>query len=293
MQKFLIYCFRLLLLVFFGLVVLDVIYTFAFSQSSRRSKIQNIVNGKPQFFDVVVMGSSRANNHFVTKVFTDKGLKAFNYGMSGSRLQETALTLELMLEKGTKIKNVILEVDLNINSDGYSEGTRAALMPYLHTSKVIRNYYDTIPNFKKLYYIPFYRYIFYDSKIGMREAFYSCLDKKTVFLDNEGFYPLLNKGKNLNYNMSTYLPKRNKSYERIKFLCQKNNINLISVTTPICLEANGRAAYFKALRKVYPEILHFEDIVTNDSCFSSCGHMNKVGALLFTTAVAQQIILRK
>ncbi len=50
------------------------------------------------------MGSSRANNHFVTKMFTDTGLKTFNFGMQGSKLFESDLILKLLLEKKIKSK---------------------------------------------------------------------------------------------------------------------------------------------------------------------------------------------
>ena len=46
-----------------------------------------------------MLGSSRANNHFVPQLFIEKGFKAYNYGMSGARLQESALMLQLMIDK--------------------------------------------------------------------------------------------------------------------------------------------------------------------------------------------------
>jgi hypothetical protein len=238
------------------------------------------------------MGSSRANNHVVTKIFTEKGLRAYNYGISGSRLQESALLLQLMIEKGYKIKNLILEADLNINSDGYSDGTRALFMPYIKNLNTIEKYYDTIPNFYKLKYIPFYRYIVYDSKIGFREFVFTKINKKSSLLDNGGFYPLLNSNKKLDYDISKYYPKRNPSYQRIKDLCAKYNINLVSITTPICQETKGRNDYFKEITKIYPEIIHFEDVIKEDKYFSSCGHMNLDGAMIFSRVIFKEIKLK-
>ena len=71
---------------------------------------------------MVILGSSRANNHFVAPLFEAKGLKTFNYGMSGGHLFEASLLLKLMIERHYEIKNVILEADLNLSNDQQSEG---------------------------------------------------------------------------------------------------------------------------------------------------------------------------
>mgnify|MGYP000492074894 FL=1 len=58
----------------------------------------------PRVYDVVILGSSRANNHFVPELFENKGMKTFNYGMSGAHLFEASLLLKLMAERHYKIK---------------------------------------------------------------------------------------------------------------------------------------------------------------------------------------------
>ena len=109
MKQFLIYTIKILLLIFLLLVILDIAYTQVYLNSSNRGKIDYVYNSKAREYDVVVLGSSRANNHFVTKMFEEKGLKAFNFGMSGGHLFEASLLLKLMMERKYKIKNVIIE----------------------------------------------------------------------------------------------------------------------------------------------------------------------------------------
>lgn len=262
---------------------LDFVYTKVYEASKERNKIQHVINGNQNNFDVLVLGSSRANNHIVTSEFYKINIKAFNYGMSGASLEESALILQLMLENKWNIKNVLLEVDLNVNSEGYSDGTRAAFMPYFR-NEIISNYYQNIQNFNQLYYIPFYRYVTYETKIGIRELFFSIIKKKSNALQNGGFYPLTNVGKNMNYDLSKYTPKPNKNYKRIKDLCRIHKVNLIVITTPMCKNTVNRN-YFKELKKMYPEIHNFEDVVTEDKCFSSCGHMNVDGATIYTKRI--------
>ena len=68
MKQFLIYTAKILLLTFLLLVILDIVYTQVYLNSSYRGKIDYVYNSNAREYDVVVLGSSRANNHFVTKI---------------------------------------------------------------------------------------------------------------------------------------------------------------------------------------------------------------------------------
>ncbi len=283
MVSFVKYMLKIVLILLISASLLDFIFTKVYETSSERNKIQHVINGSKNNFDVLVLGSSRANNHIVTNEFTKENIQAFNYGMSGSSLEESALLLQVMIEKKWEIKNVLLEVDLNVNSEGFSDGTRALYMPYLR-NQTISNYYKFSENFNEHYYIPFYRYVVYEAKIGIRELFFSIIKRKSNALQNGGFYPLTNVGKNMKYDLSKYAPKANKNYKKIKDLCRTHNINLIAITTPMC-KNTVNMNYFKELKKMYPEINNFEDKVTDDKYFSSCGHMNVDGAKIFTKEI--------
>jgi hypothetical protein len=285
MKKFLLFLAKGCALLLVTLVLLDVLYTAVYLQSDSRSKIDYLYNSKDKNYDVVFLGSSRVNNHFVPEIFNKAGYKTFNFGITRSRLDESALMLQMMVERNYKIKHLILQVDLNINTNDHSEAIRSLFMPYLHTSKTIREYYSDLPEYNQLLYIPFYRYMHYDSRIGFREMYYSAIHKKTNVLENDGFHPLLNgPDKLVPADLSKYYPKRNKGYETIKAICKKNNIHLIALTTPMCMETINRD-YFNHIQKVYPEILRFENAVSDDKYFSTCGHLNKDGAIEYTKIV--------
>lgn len=285
MKKFLLFLAKGCALLLVTLVLLDVLYTAVYLQSDSRSKIDYLYNSKDKNYDVVFLGSSRVNNHFVPEIFNKAGYKTFNFGITRSRLDESALMLQMMVERNYKIKHLILQVDLNINTNDHSEAIRSLFMPYLHTSKTIREYYSDLSEYNQLLYIPFYRYMHYDARIGFREMYYSAIHKKTNVLENDGFHPLLNgPDKLVPADLSEYYPKRNKGYETIKAICKKNNIHLIALTTPMCMETINRD-YFNHIQKVYPEILRFENAVTDDKYFSTCGHLNKDGAIEYTKVV--------
>jgi hypothetical protein len=293
MKNFLIYIAKILMVIVLIAIVLDGIYTYVFLQSANRGKIETVFNSKVKKQDVVILGSSRANNHFVSQMFEDKGLKTFNYGMSGGHLFEASLLLKLMIERKYVIKYVILEADLNLSNDHEAEGISAKFLPYIHNSNVIKKHFSSQENFNELYYIPFYRYIKYETKIGFREAFYTAIHKKTNTLDNLGYYPLVkHKNGNMKNNIANLNPlPHNKYYEEIKKICKDNHINFIAVMTPMCENVVGMN-YFEKVKKVYPEIYNYENVVVEDKYFASCGHMNDTGARMFTARILKDFFKR-
>ncbi|WP_269223747.1 hypothetical protein [Flavobacterium sp. IMCC34518] len=284
MKDFLFFVFKILIVTFIIAVVLDLVYSNAFSSSNNRGKIGYIFNSNPKKYDVVILGSSRANNHFVSQMFEDKGLKTFNFGMQGSKLFESDLVLKLLLENKNKIKNVIIDVDVTLRSGKNSEATILKFYPFLKSSSVIKTHFRHLPDFNLNYYIPFYRYLKYETKIGFREMFFCSINKKSKEL-NYGGYSALEKNKNkLEENLLGANPERSQYYEEIKQICKNNKINLIAVMTPMCENTKG-INYFDKVQKLYPEIHNYENAVKEDKYFSSCGHMNDTGARLFTTQI--------
>lgn len=286
MKQFLIFIFKIIFTTILMTVVLDGLYTVIFLQCKNRGKIDHIYNSEGKKYDVVILGSSRANNHFVTPMFEEKGLKAFNYGMSGSHLFESALMLKLMIERKYEIKNVILEADLNLAGIKRSEGISCAFLPYIHNSEVVKEHFQSQKDFDELYYVPFYRYIKYENKIGFREMFFNAIHKRTSSLNNDGYYPLEGVENGNMKNNIVYLDPlpHNKYYEEIKKVCRDNNINLITVMTPMCENVVGMN-YFDKVKKAYPEIHNYENVVKENKYFSSCGHMNDTGAKIFTARI--------
>lgn len=286
MKQFLLYTLKILLLTIAIALVLDFGYTKVFLQSSDRGKIEKVFNSKDEKYDVVILGSSRANNHFVAPMFEDKGLRTFNYGMSGGHLFEASLLLKLMIERNYQIKNVILEADLNLSNDHQAEGISAKFLPFLHESETIRSHFENESDFMELYYIPFYRYVKYDAKIGVREVWDTSRNKPTSLLDNKGYYPLGKKpNANMKNNIANLNPlRKNQYYYEIKQLCEQKGINFIAVMTPMCENTKGMD-YFDKVKELYPEIHNYENAVLEDKYFSSCGHLNDAGARLFTARI--------
>ena len=293
MRQFLVFIGKILLVLLLSAFALDFIYTSVFAQSETRNKVENVINSEPQNYDVIILGTSRANNHFVSELFEKEDVKTFNYGMSGAHLFETSLMLKLMVERGWNIKNVIVETDLNLSNEKRDDGTFGRFMPFIHQSKTITEHFKNETDFTELYYVPFYRYIQFDSKIGFRAWYKTLIDEPTNSLANKGYYPLgFNPKANMKNNIESLVPLRNRYFEEIKQICKSNNINMIAVTTPMCSNIKGMD-YFKKVKKLYPEIKEYEHFVEGDHYFSSCGHLNDKGARLFTSKIIEDLGLDK
>lgn len=292
MQKFIKLVAKILLIILVLLVALDWMYTTVYLHSSKRGKVEYVINSKSQNYDVVILGSSRANNHFVPQLFEEKGMKTFNYGMSGAHLFEASLMLKLMAERKYQIKTVILEADLGLCNEKESEGIAAKFLPYIHHSNTIKNHFSNQQNFNELYYIPFYRYVKYDAIIGFREMYNAAIKKPTNNLDHLGYYALGKKHGKMKNDLSPLKPIRNKYYEEIKRICKENKYNLITVMTPMCSNVKG-LDYFEKANKIYPEIHNMENVVQGDHYFSSCGHLNDTGARMFTSIVIERFFEKK
>ena len=293
MKQFLIFIGKILLVLLLSAFALDFIYTSVFVQSETRNKVENVINSKPQKYDVIILGTSRANNHFVSEMFEKEGLKTFNYGMSGSHLFETSLLLKLVVERGWNIKNVIVETDLNLSNEKRDDGTFGRFMPFMHQSKTITEHFKNETDFTELYYVPFYRYIQFDEKVGFRAWYKTLIDEPTNSLANQGYYPLgFNPKANMKNNIESLVPLRNRYFEEIKQICKDNHINLIAVTTPMCSNVKGME-YFKKVKALYPEIKEYENVVDGDQYFSSCGHLNDKGARLYTSKIIEDLVLKR
>jgi hypothetical protein len=242
------------------------------------------MNSEPKEYDVVILGSSRANNHFVTRMFEDKGLKAFNFGMQGSKLFESDLVLKLLLERKNKIRTVLIDVDVTLRSNKKSEATILKFYPFVSSSYVIQNHLKHLSDFSIVYNVPFYRYAKYDAKIGLREVVFCGLNRKSKELDAGGYSALQGNNVANVEDFSDSNPLRNFYYEEIKKVCKDNNINLIALMTPVCENTKGMD-YFDKVKKLYPEIHNYENAVLEDKYFSSCGHLNDAGARLFTARI--------
>ena len=289
MKKFLRYTLLLLVATLILMYALDWVYTSIYNHSQVRSKVQLVLNAPPKHYDAIVIGSSRAENHVVSKLFEANGLTAYNLGMSGSNLCENSLLLKLFFEKGNTANVVLLQLDLNFITEEPAVGVQALFIPYIANNSTVYNHYAAnTPNSFAMKYVPFYRYCTNDAKIGMREIIMTMIKKKSKTIATDGYAPLSGQLKeNQLLHLREETATSNRYYNEIKSACQSNNSRLIPFMAPICMEAASNN-YFKKLKQHVPELFDYTKAISEDSLFSSCGHLNDKGAETFTKLLLKQ-----
>jgi hypothetical protein len=247
------------------------------------------MNTPPKHYDAIILGSSRAENHVVSELFQKAGFRVYNFGMSGGSLCEDSLLLKLFLEKGNTTDKILLQVDLQFLSETSAEGVQSEFLPFIGRNQTIYNHYrDTNENLFVLAYFPFYRYCKLDSKIGFREMALALMRKKANFYGAKGFAPLDGKlNTKLKDNLPNTIMQKNKYYDEIVAISKKNKIRLISFMAPFCAYTNNRDFFYK-LKHMVPELYDYSNYIKADSLFATCGHLNKKGAVVFTSMLLEK-----
>lgn len=282
--KIVVYISLILLLV----LVLDGVYTLVYSNSHFRNKVQFLLNEPPRHYDAIILGSSRAENHIIPEMFQKRGLRVYNYGITGAHLCETSLMLDLFFERGNSADKILLQVDSYFNTENPSIGVEVLFLPYLPINKSIYNHYkDNTENSFALAYFPFYRYCKLDSKIGFREMMLTLVNKKSNSFSLDGFIPLDgNLSNGAKFELPENVKNRNKYYDKIVAICKVKNVKLISFMSPSC--TNTDKLFFKKLKQQVPELYDYSNFIKEDSLFATCGHLNKKGATVFTAMLLEK-----
>ena len=285
--------FLLLVIVLF---LLDMLYTTVYTNAFPRNKTQYILSlQEGGGIDYVFLGSSRVENTIMSSLIEDlTNKKVLNLGTQGAKLDDVNIYLRLLLDKKIKIERLFVQVDYIYNYESNSSIVRSQSLPFIRGNAIIKNYLKRVDeNYTKNYYLPFYRYATNDYKLGFREFFACAINKKSKTNFNDGFVPLYGEIKNKshsNFELPTVILKSNRNITEIDSLCQANGIKVTYFCAPFCsgLSSNG---YLSKLKKQVPDFVDFSSSVSNDSLFQSCGHLNKLGAEVFTEQIVNKLNL--
>lgn len=279
-----------------ALTILDVLYTTIYTHAFPRNKTQYILSLKAgEQIDYVFLGSSRVENTIVSsKIEALTGKRTLNLGTQSAKLEDMNLFVRLLIDKKVEIKRLFMQVDYIYNFNSNSDIVRSQALPFIRKNSVVHSYLKKVDkDYFKNYYIPFYRYATNDYRLGFREFFSSAINKKSKTDFNDGFIPLygtIQNDINNTYNLPKSILESNKNIVEIDSLCQVNGIKVTYFCAPFCsgLVSNG---YLSKLKKQLPNFEDFSSSVTNDALFQNCGHLNKIGAEVFTEQVVKQLDL--
>lgn len=261
--------------------ILDVLYTTVYVKGTPRHTEGVAMNLTQEHFTAVFLGSSRVKHTVNVQLFNKlTGGNAINLGMARAGISENMMLLEILLANRNKIDNVYLQIDhINYPRNTANEKmVTVPFLPYIHANPVVNSYvkeHDT--DYILLKYVPFYRYAVNDARLGSREVFNTLKGQKLFKKENLGYYPLYgNLRQTESYKLPTTVKKVNIYLADFKYLCAKNNINLILFTGPVCENTNTQT-YFEQLFEKHPEIIDLtKGFIPSD--FYDCAHTNTAGA---------------
>lgn len=282
----------LIVIVALSMIVFDKVYTCVYEQAFPRNKIQYVLQLKNKKIDYIFLGSSRVENHIVTKIVEQEtGKKALNLGMQGGKLDDVFLMLKFLVHNNISTDKVFIQVDYIYNFENPSTIVGTESLPYIRSNDIIRDHRKSNDDYSLNYNIPFYRYAKNDFKLGFRE-FFSCLLGKRSRMDlSDGFDPKNEIFTNKTAGLPNKILLKNRNIEELNLFCKENKIDLIFFCAPFC---NGmeNMEYIDKLKNRIPNLIDFSRSIKSNEYFQDCAHLNEKGAKLFTQKLISSCILK-
>ena len=284
MRGFLWYIIRLLISVIVLLYLFDATYTYIYENGVSRDKIRWVNSVEmPDSVDYILLGSSRCLNTLIPAViYQSSGKKGVNLGCSGAGMVEIKLMLKEAL-KNIKFRKVFIQVDTKYDQVTPDRVASVAWMPYIHNNDIYREYSKYGNEFSAYRHLPFYRYMHFDSKIGIRNVSLILLKKKGNFVKRDGFVPLFGvKHNNRDLYFKSMSGKENPIAKEIIKICNDNNLELFFFTAPIF----NSIIDFSLLNRFLPSYKDFSQVINEKKYFKDSRHLNNEGARLFSVFFA-------
>lgn len=243
---------------------------------SKVSWVKNISNEAP--LDYAVFGSSRAAFHINPKQILEK---TNQFGVNLAYPAATNLEIKLMLQhflEEHEVKRIFIQVDKVYNKETIDPIAITPWMPYLRKDYVYNEIakQDSLAFFKK--YLPFYRYMLYDSKLGFRELAMAFI-KEDKMEENLGFSGINGTmKKEATFRIKALENKKNRHLLEILEICKKNEISCYFFTAPYYQTDFNT----EVLKENLPNYIDFSKSINNISMFNDYQHLNIQGAKAFT-----------
>lgn len=245
-----------------------------------------------QTCDIVVLGASRARNHYNPEIISDSfGMSCFNAGRSGHFLMYQSAQLHVMLSRYTP-KWIILDVVPYDFTGGQNYDRLSVLLPYkahkeTHRFLKMRSKYETWKCLSEIY--P------YNS---MFLKLLPNLKNRRVFNSN-GFEPLQGhyRGEMIIFDNDSEKTDVDKidEFKRMIKLCRERGIRLTVVTSPFYAYYKKPTSTILLVEQIcnkegveYINFLNDKDF-KNKELFHSSDHLNAKGADIFTRKFIQKL----
>lgn len=270
-------------------VSLDYIYTYLYKVGSIQTKYQLLRSYKNQKVNYVFLGSSRVENGVNPELLKITNKTSVNLGFQSAKLIDTYTILKLLDTYSIQYDTCFIQIDYSFNiKDGNSKILASEMIPFYRENQVIKHYFDKTDqsnNFK----IPFYRYMNFDSKTGVRTLFKTILPFKNKKINKfKGFIPLDKEGVDFKNSLPNYIEKSNPYFDSIDNYIIRNKKNVIYYFAPVSSKV-ANIDFIQKLKLKIPLLYDFSSVIKEDKMFTDGTHLNKYGADNFTKILIDSI----
>ncbi|HIB35958.1 hypothetical protein [Mesonia sp.] len=274
--------FKLLLYILLGLVILayglEWLYTHSYKHPvNPRNKVSWLNKLEQKKYDYALFGSSRCLNTVNPKQI-DKatGLSGINMAYNGSNSFEIKLMVKQFVDK-FKPKEIFVQVDDRFDRERNDPTSSIFWIPFIDNEYIYSEFMkrDSLAWYYRN--IPFYKYLLYESKIGLRDVSLSYI-KNNSFENLNGFVPTNGSLEGFDHKIKQLPDRQNIHLSEIIDICEKENIKLYFFTAP----------YFEfdlnteVIKKHLPNYKDFSTVIDEKQMFHDQGHLNAKGAKEFT-----------
>lgn len=253
--------------------------------------------------DVIILGSSRANHHYIPSIVEDSlSLSTFNCGKDGKPFYYSAAMFDAISKRYTP-KIVIIDIEPNFLSSGFADYDEVyELYPFYNENdmfkKIIhkKSRFENIKIMSSMYkynsrFIAIFGRIFLPDYIS---------EKGYMALPNKGYkYPeLISKNEiEINDSVDEFTVSL---LNEIIHISKEKNIKLIFSISPrySTLNYKGINSYKELIHILEKTNVHFYDnggisLISNNEFYKDGAHLNDNGARVFTSLLINQIKQRQ
>lgn len=258
-------------------------------------EINNSINST---CDILILGSSRAKNHYNSSIISDSlKLETYNAGYGGYGLFFNYAVLKEYLRNNNNVKVVILDISphtMLLGEESYSKLDK--FLPFYYKYDSFKEIIELNPEFSKLRLL-FNLYIYNST------AYDFLIDGELTNNENNGFQPLdgqLNVDKYIpmQYQESDILDNNKLMYlSKIIDLCDTSDVKLITIISPTYSKFDVNNVIINQIEKIMESnnILFFnysDDLEFNGKViyFRDQLHLNKYGTTKYTNKVIKDLM---
>lgn len=250
--------------------------------------------------DILILGSSRANHHYIPKIFEDSlHLSCYNTGRDACFIIYQLAVLKSVVKRYTPkivIYDLIPYDFLNIN-DNYDK--LDFLLPYYKTHIEIKNLLDNYRKYEPIKTIsniyPYNSSIFYFGRNSKKDLIIENQREGYIESQREWNYPRTDEKETA--DPFEYNQQKIQALKEMILTCKQHNIQLFFVVSPYYQNINQR---LKKIIQITNDLAKTEKIpfwdlsqdtvlINHGKLFFDVSHLNSNGAKIFSNIIANKI----